>query len=155
MLMKRFVPLAMSAALLSSPLVMAEVTQPPDSGMAPAAEPAATEHTPSAETVAPGTPGGMTVGGSDMTDASEGAGTTMPMDMMGMMGGGPGGCMGRPGMMGGGGMMGMMRGCPGGMMGGRGGPGMQQHYREVMGRLDLLDARLTKIETMLEHLLQR
>jgi hypothetical protein len=100
-------------------------------------------------------PGGMTVGGSDVTGASEGAGTTVPMDMTGMMGGRPGGCMGRPGMMGGGGMMGMTRGCPGGMMGGRGGPGMQQHDREVMGRLDLLDARLTKIETMLEHLLQR
>ncbi len=125
----------------------------------------------------------MTMGGSNEADADRGPGTATPMpmpmptDMMGMgmrpgmqtgsmvqpgmMGGMPGGCMERPGMMGNrgmmgsGGMMGMMRGCPGGMLGGGRGPAMQENYREVMGRLDLLDARLAKIETMLEHLLQR
>lgn len=162
----------MSAALLASPLVMAEETQ------APAAEPAATEETPSADTLAPATHEDLATSPADETEADEGPGPAMGMEGMAMKGGMPGGCMGQPGMAGGKGMMGgkgmkghkgmmggmhrgpmgqpaMMDGMPGGMMEGGGGSVMHQHYREVIGRLDLLDARLAKIEAMLERLLQR
>lgn len=92
---------------------------------------------------------GMMMGGGAMKDM-----TRCPKGMMGkgMMGKGMGqGMMG--GMGGGQGMMGMPRGGKGGMMGG--GPGMKRHYRDLRNRLDLLDARMAKIETMLEHLMQR
>ena len=56
-------------------------------------------------------------------------------------------------MMGQGGMMSQ------GMKGGHGkrmmGHGMMRKHQQVLNRLDLLDARLAKIETMLERLLQR
>jgi hypothetical protein len=163
MLTRQFLSLAMSAALLASPVVMAEETQPSDIGMAPAAEPVATQETPSADVASPED---MATSPADATEADEGPGTAMPRDMpgMAMKGGMPGGCRGQPGMMGGKGMMGrkgMMGVMPGGpmgeaaMMGGDGGSVMHQDYREVMGRLDLLDARLAKIEAMLERLLQR
>jgi hypothetical protein len=44
----------------------------------------------------------------------------------------------------------------GGMMG-RGGHGhdMQEKYHKLIGRLDLLEARMAKIELLLERLLQR
>jgi len=74
------------------------------------------------------------------------------------MGSGPGSGMmqGGPGMMG---MGGMMKGSPGmgckmhqGM---KGGHGMMQKHRDLENRLDLIDARLAKIETLLERLMQR
>ena len=99
----------------------------------------------------------------------------MPMGGPGMMGGPRGGMM--PGMMMGRGkgqrggmgmgrqaMMGQMDddddGQSGMMMGrgGRGegrGHGKREEYRKLMGRLDLLEARMAKIETMLERLLER
>jgi hypothetical protein len=58
-------------------------------------------------------------------------------------------------MKGGHGMMGMKQGGGGGMMGGGGSPAMQAHFRQIMGRLDLLDARLAKMETLLEHLTEQ
>ena len=82
----------------------------------------------------------------------------------GMMGPGMSGC--RMGM---GGMKGMMPGVAarGGMMGGGIGKGCKtgcamgcsgvtrEQYRELMGRLDVLDARMAKIDAMLERLLKR
>jgi len=158
----RFVSLAMSALLLASPLVMAEVTQTPaPTGMGPAAEPVGTEQAPSTETTAPQKPEGMTKNTPDATKAGKGPGASMPMDMMGteskggtMKSGMPGDREGQTPMMGGAGMMNMMdMGMKGGMKGG--GDTDTQHYREVMGRLDLLDARLSKIDAMLERPLQR
>jgi len=82
----------------------------------------------------------------------------------GMMGPGKKGCrMGR------GGMKGMMPGGmgKGAMMAGGTGAGCKtsccmghsgitkKQYRELMGRLDVLDARMAKIDAMLEHLLER
>lgn len=65
-------------------------------------------------------------------------------------GGGP-----QPGMMmGRGGMEGMVLGRKG-MTGHAEGHGMHKHYRQLVGRLDLLEARMAKIETSLERLIQR
>ena len=97
--------------------------------------------------------GGGKGGGMGMMQGGQGGG-------MGMMGGGKGGGMG---MMGGGkgGGMGMMHGSKGGgigmMGGGMGGHGhgMKEKHRKLIGRLDLLEARMAKIETMLERLLLR
>jgi len=89
--------------------------------------------------------------------------------MMGMMHGGKCGVMGMmgKGMMGQGMMAGMERGEDQGGMGmmGHGGKGMMgcpggEHgmggrYRELMGRIDLLEARMAKMETLLERLIQR
>ena len=101
---------------------------------------------------------GMMMGGGGMKDMTRcGKGMMGGQGMMGkgMMGkgmmGGSGGDDEGAGMMGGGGMM---HGGKGGMMGGGKG-GMQERYRELRDRLDLLDARMAKIETMLERLLQR
>jgi len=81
-----------------------------------------------------------------------------------MMGPGMPGCrMGKggmkgmmPGVMGRGGMMGsgIDRGCKTGCAMGCAGITKKQ-YRELMGRLDVLDARMAKIDAMLEHLLKR
>ena len=73
----------------------------------------------------------------------------------GMMGPGKKGCR-----MAKGGMKGMMPGGmgKGGMMGGccMGHTGItKKQYRELMGRLDVLDARTAKIDAMLERLLER
>ena len=73
------------------------------------------------------------------------------------MGGGPSGMMqGGPGMMGMGGMMkgGQGMGCKM-HQGMKGGHGMMQKHRDLENRLDLSDARLAKIETLLERLMQR
>ena len=35
------------------------------------------------------------------------------------------------------------------------GQGMMQKHQDVLNRIDLLDARLAKIETLLERLMQR
>lgn len=99
----------------------------------------------------PGTmrgPGGMMQGG-------RGGGMGMGMMRQGMMGGmqddddAQGGMM-----MGRGGMGGMMHGGKS-MMGHEKGQGMHKHYRKLVGRLDLLEARMAKIETLLERLIQR
>ena len=102
---------------------------------------------------------GMTMGDQGSADKNEG----MAMEP-GMQGPGKEGCR-----MGKGGMKGMMHGGmgKGGMMGGgmeKGGKmgcrmgqsGItQEQYRELIGRLDVLDARMAKIDAMLERLLER
>jgi hypothetical protein len=179
------VPLSLSALLLASPLIMAVEAHHPEEGAMTAEESSAVEASGegAAETLA--RPGGMTTGdqeamGSGMMEAQEPEESSQPGAMgPGMMMGGPGmmsgpgmmrpgmgkgGCMemmpqggkgGRQeGMMGRRGMMGMMHGGMGGGMGMRHG-GRHEKHRELIGRLDLLEARMAKIEVMLERLLER
>ncbi|MEA3274097.1 MAG: hypothetical protein U9Q81_02120 [Pseudomonadota bacterium] len=182
MIKKQLVPMALSALLVATPLVMAEEAHHPEQS----AEDAASESTAVAPAtqasddaapagtgpVTPKAPGMMPPGMS-----GQGGGMMMPgMMQKGMMGGmqgmggGPAGGMmkGGPGMMGMGGtmgkgammdrkMMGCMQGMGGGMMqkGMMGGHAMMQKHQQVVNRLDLIDARLAKIETLLERLMQR
>lgn len=151
MLKKQFVPMALSALLLVSPLAMAQEAHQahhPEEGAVTGKE----STTASGEM--PTSSGGM-MGGSGM----------MGQGMMGSQQEAEnppaGSSMGSGMMMGRRGMMGMMHGGKGeGMMGcgghGKGrGHGKQEKNQELIGRLDLLEARLAKIETMLERLLQR
>lgn len=173
------VPLTLSALLLVSPLVMAVEAHHPEEGAMTAEESAGVEASGegAAETLA--SPGAMTTGdqeamGSGMMEAEEAGESSQPGAMgPGMTMGGPGmmrpgmgkgGCMGMMpqggkggmpgGMMGRRGMTGMMHGGMGGGMGMRHG-GMHEKHRELIGRLDLLEARMAKIEVMLERLLQQ
>ncbi len=92
---------------------------------------------------------GMTMGEQGTADKNEG----MAMEP-GMRGPVQEGCR-----MGKGGMQGMMHGGMG--KGGKMGCCMghssitQEQYRELIGRLDVLDARMAKIDAMLERLLER
>ena len=148
MLTKRFVPLALSSLLTASPLLLAEEAH---------------QHGQAAPTVTAvgmptGTPGNVAQQGTTSEpadDTDQGGGMTQMRSGRGMMGGGK---MGH-GMMGHGGGGKMDHG-GGGMMGGRGdhgmgGHGMMKKHQEVLNRLDLLEARLAKIEVMLERLMQR
>jgi hypothetical protein len=106
---------------------------------------------------APGMMGGsgMMMGEQGSADKSEGMAMQpgMPgcrMGKGGMMGMMPGGAMGKGGMMG----CGMGKDCKTGCCMGRSGISKEQ-YRELMGRLDVLDARMAKIDAMLERLLER
>jgi hypothetical protein len=164
-----FVPMTLAGLLLASPIVMAvEANHPDEEGAVTADESGAglvavetvetTDESPSAEQpAAMGGPGMMDQGmmgqgmmGGQQTEASSAAaGTTRP-----------GMGMGRSGMMGGqqgqGGGMGMMRqGMMGGGMMDKPKRGVAEMHQQVLGRLDLLEARLAKVETMLERLLQR
>jgi hypothetical protein len=162
MLKKIFVPVALSGLLFANPLVMAvdehhpeeeaEVTQDAVSMKEASEDSAATTNS----MMEPG----MMSGGQN-TDTQGG----MMMGRPGMMG--PGMMKGGPGMMGShGGMMRQMKmgsqqggdGQGGSMMKGGSGMmgqgGMMRKHQQVMNRLDLLDARMAKIETMLEHLMQ-
>jgi hypothetical protein len=211
---KQFVPAALSALLLVTPLAIAQQVDQPQEGTlttgkdatAQASAPASGETPSSAGAMVMGSQGMMGQGttGSAQTEDSSGTGSstgpgrmmggpgggTMPGMMMGAPGGGtmPGMTMGRgmgkgvgmgmmrPGMMGQmqggdggqaarmmgpGGKMGMMQGVKGGGMkghracGDHPGHGMRENRRKLMGRLDLLEARMAKIETMLERLLER
>jgi len=166
MFMKRLIPVALTSLLFSCPLALAEETagQPAQGGTEAGAPAAAAETGQAQETAGPasgmemGSPGMM--GGPGMIMGAPGAGDKsqgMAMEP-GMQGAGKEGCH-----MGKGGKMGMMHGGPGGdmgkggMMGGcRGQAGVtQQQYRELIGRLDRLDARMAKIDIMLEKLLER
>jgi hypothetical protein len=175
MLKKQFVPIALFGLLLASPMAMAEEAHHPEKGAATAGESAGAEE--SAEVgggVMPTDPGAMMMGGRQGEESPPIGSTMGPGMMMGKpcMMGGPGGVMmpmmmgkqqgrGAGMMMGRGGMMGMMHGGKGGGMmgygghGGGKGHGMHEKHRKLIGRLDLLEARLAKIETMLERLLQR
>jgi hypothetical protein len=180
----KFVPLSLSALLLASPLAMAveahhpETAAATDSGSAPAATPAeggaetsgaagGGPTTGGPEATGAGTIAGQEDQGSDdVEDAAQGGSMGPGMMMMGgpgMIGcrrmmtgmmGGPGmmgrqGMMSGPGMMAGRGMMGQGMGRCAGMCGG------QYSYAALIDRLDLLDARMAKIETMLEWMLQQ
>lgn len=179
------VPLSLSALLLASPLAMAVEAHHPEKGAAMGEESAAVEASTEGIEGSSRAPGGMTTEdqeamGSAMMEAEEAEESSQPgamgpgmmMGGPGMMGGrgmmspgmGKGGCMGmmpqggkggqQGGMMGRRGMMGMMHGGMGGGMGMRHGA-MHEKHRELIGRLDLLEARMAKIEVMLERLLQR
>lgn len=166
MLNKRFGPLALSALLIASPLLLAEEahqhSQAAPTATTEAAPPAEGKVAPSAgttmaEAVPMGAPGVMPQQGvmsEPENDTDQGSATTQMQGGPGMMGGGK---MGR-GMMGhgGGGMMGHGGGrTMGGGDHGMGGHGMMKKHQEVLNRLDLLEARLAKIEVMLERLMQR
>jgi hypothetical protein len=166
MLKKQFVPIALFGLLLASPMAMAEEAHHPEKGAATAGESAgAGESAEAGGGVMPAGPGAMMVGAQQGEERPPVGSTMGPGMMMGKpcMMGGPGGVMmpmmmgkqqgrGAGMMMGRGGMMGMMR--HGGHGGGKG-HGMHEKHRKLIGRLDLLEARLAKIETMLERLLQR
>ena len=91
--------------------------------------------------------GGMGMGRGGMMDMMHGGkGGGMGMMRQGMMGGMQDDDGGQGGMgMGRGGMMGMMHG----------GGEMHAKHRNLLARLDLLEARMAKIETLLERLLMR
>lgn len=161
MFMMRFVPVALTGLLFASHPVLAEETaaQPDQGGSAVESSVAAVETVQSQETAAPS--GGMQMGGPGMVMGEQrGAENNQVMAMQpGAMGPGNAGC--RMGM---GGMKGMMPGamgkggmgkdCKSGCCMGRSGISGKQ-YRELMGRLDVLDARMAKIDAMLERLLER
>jgi len=173
MFMKLFIPVALAGLLFANQPVFAEETAAqPEQG-----EVAATV---SVEAVDPGqveeaavpAGAGETLGGPGTTtdeqvSADKSEGMAMQPGMMGpgmmqpgTMGQGMPGCR-----MGKGGMKGMMPGVMGrgGMMGSGIGQGCKtgcaginrEQYRELMGRLDVLDARMAKIDAMLERLLKR
>lgn len=172
MLIKKCLPAALPALLLLSPWALAQEAPAQDAGISSVEAPAPSDETSAADVAA----GEMEMEATDDSatstnesgDESDSSMAGSGMMMPGMTGGprGPGMMMGcgamkdmtrcPKGMMGQGmgrGMMGMMHGGKGGMMGG--GPGMQRHYRDLRNRLDLLDARMARIESMLEHLMQR
>jgi hypothetical protein len=108
------------------------------------------------ETGGTGTMGGMGMTMGDQGTAGKNEGMAMES---GMQGPGKEGCR-----MGKGGMKGMMHGGmgkggmeKGGKMGCRKDHSgiTQEQYRELIGRLDVLEARMAKIDSMLERLLER
>ncbi len=177
MLKKQLAPVVLSGLLLASPLVMAEEAHHYKKAPAMVEQGVgAGESVEASGAAMPASPGAIAMSGQQEGEAPPDAGTMGPGMMMGR-GMGKGGCMGmmRRGKMAGmqdgagqggmkmchGGKMGMMHGGKGGGMKGCGGHrggkghGMHEKYRKLIGRLDLLEARLAKIETMLERLLQR
>jgi hypothetical protein len=166
MFTKKFIPVVLTGLLFASQPVLSEepVVQPEQGEVAAVVTVEAADPAQVQETAAQA--GGMEAAGPGMTmDEPGSADNSVGMAMQpGMMGPGKKGC--RVGM---GGMKGMMPGGmgKGGMMGGGMGAGCKtgccmgysgiskKQYRELMGRLDVLDARMAKIDAMLERLLQR
>ncbi|MGB7934648.1 MAG: hypothetical protein WCH04_20975 [Gammaproteobacteria bacterium] len=164
MFTKKLISVVLTGLLFASQSVLSEepVVQPEQGEVAAVVTVEAVDPGQVQETAAPAAgmqtdEPGMTVDEPGSADKSEG----MAMQP-GMMGPGKKGCrMGKGGMggMGKGGMKGMM---PGGMGEGCKTGGCMSHsgitkkqYRELMGRLDVLDARMAKIDAMLERLLAR
>lgn len=125
---KSLIPATLCALLVASPLAIAQATDESAS-----ASPAAAQADPSGGEAQTPAAGGMDMSGSEM---------------MGMTHGGKRGGMGMMGHGGKGGGMGMM-GCSGK------GHGMSERYNRLLGRLDLLEARVAMMQTMLERLLER
>lgn len=126
-----FVPMTLAGLLLVSPMAVAvEAHHPDEEGAVTAGESA--EGVVAVETVETLD----TVGTTDEAPSAEQPAAT-------------GGAAPAGGM-----MMGRGMGQGGGMMA-KQGRGVTQMHNQVMGRLDLLEARLAKVETMLERLLQR
>jgi len=163
MFTKKLIPVVLTGLLFASQPVLSEeaVVQPEQGDVAAVVTLEAVAPEQVEETAAPA--GGTETDGAGMTtDEQSSADKTGGMAMQpGMMGPGMKGCrMGKNGMMPGG--MGN-----GGMMGGGMGAGCKtcccmvrsgitkNQYRELMGRLDVLDARMAKIDAMLERLLER
>ena len=161
MLKKNIISVALSGLLFSSPLVMAVEEHHPENADEVTQDAPSMEKAPGDAAVATsGMMGaGMMKGGPAMMGNRSGMMRQMMMGGQqgggGMMQGGPGMMMGQGGnkVMAQGGMMsqGMKGGHGKGMMG----HGMMRKHRQVVNRLDLIDARLAKIETMLERLMQR
>lgn len=154
MFIKRIIPAILSGLLLVSPLALAgetadQATQA-GAGIGSAGEGSVTAKTPETPPNAEGV-----TDGSGMVSGQDNSGNAGGMAMRPGMGG-----PGKPWChMGRGGMKGMMQG------GGMGKDGMkcgclahrgitQQQFRELDGRLKVLDARMAKIEVMLERLLE-
>jgi len=166
MFTKKFIPVVLTGLLFASqPVLSGEpVVQPEQGEVAAVVTLEAVDPSQVQEAAVPA--GGMETDGPGMTtDEQGGADKTGGMAMQpGMMGPGKKGCR-----MGNGGMKGMMPGGMGkvAMMGDgkgadckagccRGHSGItKKQYRELMGRLDVLDARMAKIDAMLERLLER
>jgi hypothetical protein len=151
MLKSTFAPFALAGLLaVSLPVFSQEAAVPPDQDEVPAIDPAADEGQ-APEAAAPAEGGGAMMMPGMMGQGTSGQGMMGP----GMMGQGTKGC--RTGM---GGMKGMK---PGGMKGMCGMKGCcaedsgisKKQYHELMGRLDVLEARMAKIDAMLERLLER
>jgi len=166
MFTKRFIPVFLTGLVFASQPVLSEevVVQPEQDEVAAVVTLEAVDPAPVQETAA-------AVGGSETeapgmtTDEQGSSDMTGEMAMQpGMMGPGKKGCrMGRGGMKG---MMpsGMGKGA---MMAGDTGAACKtgccmshsgitkKQYRELMSRLDVLDARMVKIDAMLERLLER
>jgi len=166
MFTKKLMPVVLTGLLFASQPVLSEeaVVQPEQGDVAAVVTLEAVDPGQVEETAAPAA-GTETDGSGTTTDEQSGADKTGGMAMQpGMMGPGMKGCrMGKngmkgmmPGGMGNGGMTGggMGAGCKTGCRMGRSGITKNQ-YRELMGRLDVLDARMAKIDAMLERLLER
>ena len=166
MFTKRFIPVFLTGLVFASQPVLSEesVVQPEQGDVAAVVTLEAVDPAPLQETTA--AVGETETDGAGMTTDEQGSSDmTGEMAMQpGMMGPGKKGCrMGRGGMKG---MMpsGMGKGA---MMAGDTGAGCKtgccmshsgitkKQYRELMGRLDVLDARMVKIDAMLERLLER
>jgi len=166
MFTKKLIPVVLTGLLFASQPVLSEepVVQPEQGDVAAVVTLETVDPAQVQETAAPA--GGTETDGPGMTMDEQGnPDMTGGMAMQpGMMGPGKKGCrMGR------GGMKGMMPGGmdKGAMMGGGMGTGCKtgccmgrsgitkKQYRELMGRLDVLDARMAKIDAMLERLLER
>ncbi len=162
MFKQNVVLVALSGLLLTSPLVMAVDEHHPEKVAEVTQDARSMEKASGDAAVAPSgmmKPGMMSGGQS----AESQSGTMMGRPGMmgsGMMKGGPGMMGNRSGMMqGGSGMMGQGGMMSQGMKGGHGkrmmGHGMMRKHQQVVNRLDLIDARMAKIEVMLERLMQR
>ena len=136
---KTLTSMAFSALMFTAPLALAEEAHHPEEGVT-AGTPPTTAATPSS---------GMTSGGAGMMGPgmgmmNQGMGKSGGMGMMGQ-GMGQGGGMGMMGRGAGkGDAMGMSGGCP-----------RVAERRAKLDRVDLLEARLAKIETLLERLATR
>jgi hypothetical protein len=157
MFTRKIIPVVLTGLLFASQPVLSEepVAQPAQGEVAAVVTVEAVDPGQGQETAAPA--GGMETDGSGMTmDKQDDADKSQGMAMQpGMMGPGKKGCrMGRGGMMKG--MMpgGMGESCKTGRCAGTSGITNKQ-YRELMGRLDVLDARMAKIDAMVERLLER
>jgi len=159
MFTKKFIPVVLTGLLFASQPVLSEepVVQPEQGDVAAVVTLEAVDPGQIQETAAPA--GGTETDGAGMTTDEQGSpDMSGGMAMQpGMMGPGKKGCrMGKGGMKGmmQGGMGGMGEGCKTGCCMGHSGITKKQ-YRELMGRLDVLDARMAKIDAMLERLLER
>lgn len=138
MFKRNIFPVVLSGLLFASPFAMAVDEHHPENATEVAQD--APEQNAADDVVA--VPSGM------MMPMNQGGGMMGKMMAGGQKGGG-GMMQGRSGMMGqGGGMMSH------GMKGGHD-KGMMRKHQQVVNRLDMLDARMAKIEVMLERLMQR
>lgn len=158
MFTKKFIPVALTGLLFASqPVLAEEAVMQPDQGEVAAV--VTLEAVDPAQVQEADAPAGVTT--DEQGEPDKTAGMAMQPGMMGLgMKGchtGKGGIKGMmPGGMGKGGMTegGMGAGCKSGCCM-RHSVITKKQYRKLMGRLDVLDARLAKIDAMLERLLER